>query len=146
MPTPLPVAAPVSTPVPMPPAAAPPSAPVASAPVVTEASPVSRDTTAIDELLRHMVAAGASDLHLSAGAVPVLRVHGEIKFLSERGALGSDDVEKLVYSIMEDDVRNTFEQLRGCGLRLRDPGCVTFSCERFRRSQRPRYGDPHDPG
>ncbi len=59
-----------------------------------------------------MVAAGASDLHLSAGAVPVLRVHGEIKFLSERGALGSDDVEKLVYSIMEDDVRNTFEQLR----------------------------------
>ncbi len=131
MPTPLPVAAPVSTPVPMPPAAAPPSAPVASAPVVTEASPVSRDTTAIDELLRHMVAAGASDLHLSAGAVPVLRVHGEVKFLSERGALSSSDVEKLVYSIMEDDIRNTFEQLRDADCAYEIPGVSRFRVNVF---------------
>ena len=78
-----------------------------------------------------MVAAGASDLHLSAGAVPVLRVHGEIKFLSERGALGSDDVEKLVYSIMEDDVRNTFEQLRDADCAYEIPGVSRFRVNVF---------------
>ncbi|GMR22098.1 MAG: hypothetical protein BMS9Abin37_0426 [Acidobacteriota bacterium] len=120
-----------------PPAAALPSAPVArapvvaSAPVVAKASPLSRDTKAIDELLRHMVEAGASDLHLSAGAVPVLRVHGEIKFLNERGALSSDDVEKLVYSIMEDDVRNTFEELRDADCAYEIPGVSRFRVNVF---------------
>ncbi len=128
---PIPAAPVAPTPMPTPPAAAPPSAPVASAPVVTEASPVSRDTSAMDELLRHMVAAGASDLHLSAGAVPVLRVHGEVKFLSERGALSSDDVRKLVYSILEDDVRNTFEQLRDVDCAYQIPGVSRFRVNVF---------------
>ena len=129
-----PVASTPMAPAPMPtppPVAAPPRVPVASAPVVTEASPVSRDTSAMDELLRHMVAAGASDLHLSAGAVPVLRVHGEIKFLSERGALSSDDVRKLVYSILEDDVRNTFEQLRDADCAYEIPGVSRFRVNVF---------------
>ena len=78
-----------------------------------------------------MVAAGASDLHLSAGAVPVLRVHGEIKFLSERGALSSDDVEKLVYSILEDNVRNTFEKLRDADCAYEIPGVSRFRVNVF---------------
>ena len=106
-------------------------APVVTAPAVTKASPVGRDTSAIDELLRHMVEAGASDLHLSAGAVPVLRVHGEIKFLSERGVLSSDDVEKLVYSIMEDDIRNTFEELRDADCAYEIPGVSRFRVNVF---------------
>ncbi len=37
------------------------------------------DTTSIDRLLRAMAAKGASDLHLSTGAVPMLRLHGEMQ-------------------------------------------------------------------
>jgi len=107
------------------------SAPVASAPAVTKASPAGRDTAAIDELLRHMVEAGASDLHLSADAVPVLRVHGEIKFLSERGALSSDDVKKLVYSILDDDVRATFEERRDADCAYEIPGVSRFRVNVF---------------
>ena len=136
-----PAAADVPTPAPPPPAAAHThapvahapvaSAPVASAPAVTKASPAGRDTAAIDELLRHMVEAGASDLHLSADAVPVLRVHGEIKFLSERGALSSDDVKKLVYSILDDDVRATFEERRDADCAYEIPGVSRFRVNVF---------------
>ncbi len=125
-----------AAPTPPPPAPSPPkAAPVASAPVVTQASPGKRDTTAIDELLRHMVEAGASDLHLSAGAVPVLRVHGEIKFLSERGVLSSDDVKKLVYSILDDDVRKTFEELRDADCAYEIPGVSRFRVNVFEDRQ-----------
>ena len=46
-------------------------------------SPTRRVTRrAWTDLLREMVSSEASDLHLSADAVPVLRVHGEIRFLN----------------------------------------------------------------
>ena len=78
-----------------------------------------------------MVAAGASDLHLSVGSVPVLRVHGEIKFMNERGALSSDDLEKLVYPIMEPDIRKTFEELRDADCAYEIPGVSRFRVNVF---------------
>ncbi len=66
----------------------------------------------IDDLLREMVAKKASDLHLSAGSHPVMRIHGEIHFLRDRPALSSDDIHALVTEVMTDKARADFESLR----------------------------------
>jgi twitching motility protein PilT len=54
--------------------------PSASAPaaVPSNALVAGADTTNIDRLLRAMTARGASDLHLSTGMVPIIRLHGEM--------------------------------------------------------------------
>ena len=114
---------------PSPPGAPPVAPPVA--PALTSAAAESRGPSGMDELLRHMVASEASDLHLSADAVPVLRVHGEIKFLNERGVLSSDDVKKLVFSIIPDEVRDTFEEFRDADCAYEIPGVSRFRVNVF---------------
>ncbi len=127
-PTPVAPAPPAAAAAPSPPQAqAQPQAPTPSAPAVE----INRDTSAIDDLLREMVTSSASDLHLSAGAVPVLRIHGEIKFLKERGVLGSEDVQRLIYSILPDDVRETFERLRDADCAYEIPGLSRFRVNVF---------------
>src|SRR5262249_51838410 len=50
----------------------------------------------IDEILHDMISRKASDLHLSAGAVPVMRIHGEVHFMKDRPALTSDAILALM--------------------------------------------------
>jgi twitching motility protein PilT len=127
-----------STPVVSPPVSAP-KPPVSATPPKSSAAPAvssgglpsERDTSEMDELLRDMVSADASDLHLSAGAVPVHRVHGEVKFLNERGAMSSDDVRNLVFSILPDDVRATFEERRDADYAYEIPGVSRFRVNVF---------------
>ena len=85
----------------------------------------------MDELLRLMVSSEASDLHLSAGSCPVLRVHGEVQFLKDRGVLDSDIVKDLVYSILDDEVRETFEEHRDADCAYAIPGLSRFRVNVF---------------
>jgi twitching motility protein PilT len=63
----------------------------------------------IDALLREMVAKKASDLHLSAGNHPVMRIDGEVHFLRSSAPLASSDVREMAYEIMTDKARADFE-------------------------------------
>ena len=56
-----------------------------------------QDLLSIDDLLEQMVARGASDLHLSAGAPPTLRVRGEMIRLEELGKLMPADTQQLLH-------------------------------------------------
>ena len=47
---------------------------------------------------------GGSDLHLSAGALPLMRLHGQLTPIEDR-ALSRDEVHKMVYEILNDDQR-----------------------------------------
>jgi twitching motility protein PilT len=67
----------------------------------------------ITQLLAFGVEQGASDCHLSSGEPPMLRVHGDLKRL-EHPALTKEDVHTLVYDIMNDTQRKTFEETREC--------------------------------
>jgi twitching motility protein PilT len=77
-------------------------------PTRTDLSRASGGANAIDEILRVMLARSASDLHLSAGNRPVLRVHGEIVFLGDRPMLGPKEVLELMRPIMTDRAREDF--------------------------------------
>ena len=49
-----------------------------------------RPVNSIDELLEHMVARDASDLHVTVGTPPVIRVRGEVERVDEFAALTSE--------------------------------------------------------
>ncbi len=85
----------------------------------------------MEELLRLMVSSDASDIHLSSGSYPVMRVHGEVGFLTDRGVLGKDDVRSLVYGLMNPGLRQEFEQCRDADLAYEIPGLSRFRVNVF---------------
>jgi twitching motility protein PilT len=65
----------------------------------------------IDELLRYAAKYGASDLHITAGNPPIIRVNGRLKKIPGP-VLGADDAQALVYSILTDEQREAVERKR----------------------------------
>lgn len=64
----------------------------------------------ITELLRFAVSEEASDIHVSSGEPPIMRINGSMKRL-DHPALSGDDVHRMVYDIMSDKQRKDFEEL-----------------------------------
>ena len=62
----------------------------------------------ISELLAFSVKNKASDLHLSAGLPPMIRVHGDIRRINVP-ALNNQEVRAMVYDIMSDSQRKQYE-------------------------------------
>ncbi len=63
----------------------------------------------MDDLLRTTVERGASDLHLTVGLPPVLRINGKLR-LTEYPRLSPDETKRLVYSILNDKQKEKFEK------------------------------------
>jgi len=63
----------------------------------------------IDTLLRLMFEKGASDLHLTVGVPPMLRIDGEIT-PTEFEKLRPDDCQNIIYSILTDEQKEKFER------------------------------------
>jgi twitching motility protein PilT len=63
----------------------------------------------INELLERVLALRGSDLHLSAGSPPVIRVHGEMTPLDEFPVLNGSQIRQMVYSIITQKQRERFE-------------------------------------
>ena len=67
----------------------------------------------VTELLVFGVEQGASDCHLSAGEPPMIRIHGDLKKL-DYPAMSREEVHSLIYDIMGDAQRKTFEETHEC--------------------------------
>jgi twitching motility protein PilT len=63
----------------------------------------------MDELLKELVLKSASDLHLTVGAPPMLRIDGEI-YPTQYERLTPDTVQRLVYSLLTDRQKEKFEE------------------------------------
>jgi twitching motility protein PilT len=63
----------------------------------------------ISELLIFAVENKGSDLHISAGEPPVVRIHGEMRKV-EVPALDKDDVHNMIYDILNDQQRKAYEE------------------------------------
>ena len=64
----------------------------------------------ISELLTLTNAKGASDLHLSSGNIPMIRVNGDMIVIEDCPVLTSENVKTMVYSVMTDFQRSNFEE------------------------------------
>jgi twitching motility protein PilT len=64
----------------------------------------------ISELLAFSVKNKASDLHLSAGLPPMIRVHGDVRRIN-LPPLEHKDVHGMIYDIMNDGQRKAYEEM-----------------------------------
>jgi len=65
--------------------------------------------THINELLERVVDLGGSDLHMSTGLHPAVRVNGEMKQLTEFEVLNPSEIRRMVYDILTQKQREKFE-------------------------------------
>ena len=63
----------------------------------------------IDELLRQMKQQGASDLHLTSGSAPFMRVHGEMVKLNYKN-VSPDTCQGLIFEILNEKQKEIFTQ------------------------------------
>ncbi len=63
----------------------------------------------IDALLRELFEKGGSDLHLTVGAPPALRLHGEMEMMDYE-KLRPETCQALVYSVLTDEQKEKFEK------------------------------------
>lgn len=88
----------------------------------------------ITELLKFGVQSGASDLHLSAGLPPMMRVHGDVKQLNFP-PLEHKDVHAMVYDIMNDHQRKFYESELECDFSYEIPNVSRFRVNAFNQSR-----------
>lgn len=62
----------------------------------------------IDELFKLMVSKGASDLHLTTGAPPFLRIHGDMVALSDRANVTAEECQHLIFEILTPKQKKNF--------------------------------------
>ncbi len=63
----------------------------------------------LPELLQKTIQAGASDLHLTTGSPPQIRVDGKLHPI-EQAVLTAGDTKRLAYSVMTDGQKHAFEE------------------------------------
>ncbi|MGH8490291.1 MAG: type IV pilus twitching motility protein PilT, partial [Gammaproteobacteria bacterium] len=88
----------------------------------------------IGELLAFSVKNGASDLHLSAGLPPMIRVDGDIRRINVP-ALEHKVVHGLVYDIMNDKQRKDFEEFLECDFSFEIPSLARFRVNAFNQNR-----------
>ena len=84
----------------------------------------------ITELLAFAVKNKASDLHLSAGLPPMIRVHGDIRRIN-LPPMEHEDVHAMVYDIMSDAQRKTYEENLECDFSFAVPNLARFRVNAF---------------
>jgi twitching motility protein PilT len=67
------------------------------------------DDISINELLEYVLQYRGSDLHITAGSPPVIRVHGELRPLPDFPVLNGSQIRQMVYSIITQKQREKFE-------------------------------------
>jgi twitching motility protein PilT len=88
--------------------------------------PATSQTSSIDELLERMVAQGASDLHVTTGSEPAIRVNGRLQRLDDVGRLSADDSQRLLYRILSTEQQKQLEIKRQIDLSYSIPGLARF--------------------
>ena len=84
----------------------------------------------IDQFLRLMFQQKASDLHLTAGAPPIMRLNGELQRIKFR-ELSHADMQALIFEIMTPAQRAEFEQRSDLDFAYEVPGVARFRVNVF---------------
>ena len=67
------------------------------------------DDVHVNDLLEQVITLRGSDLHLTAGSHPVIRVNGELRPLTDFPVLNGSQIRQMVYSIISQKQREKFE-------------------------------------
>ncbi|MEE8058806.1 MAG: type IV pilus twitching motility protein PilT [Pseudomonadales bacterium] len=88
----------------------------------------------ITELLAFSAKQGASDLHLSAGLPPMIRVDGDVRRIN-LPPMEHKQVHNLIYEIMNDKQRKDFEEFLETDFSFEVPGVARFRVNAFNQNR-----------
>ena len=88
----------------------------------------------ITELLAFSAKQGASDLHLSAGLPPMIRVDGDVRRIN-LPPMEHKEVHRLIYDIMNDRQRKDFEEFLETDFSFEVPGVARFRVNAFTQNR-----------
>ena len=88
----------------------------------------------ISELLAFSVSNKASDLHLSSGLPPMIRVHGDVRRLNV-APLEHKEVHGMIYDIMNDSQRKAYEEALECDFSFEIPGLARFRVNAYNQER-----------
>ncbi|MYM81409.1 PilT/PilU family type 4a pilus ATPase [Duganella sp. FT50W] len=88
----------------------------------------------ISELLAFSVKSQASDLHLSAGLPPMIRVHGDVRRIN-LPPLAHKDVHGMIYDIMNDSQRKLYEEMLEIDFSFAIPGLARFRVNAYNQER-----------
>jgi len=88
----------------------------------------------ITELLAFSAKQGASDLHLSSGLPPMIRVDGDVRRIN-LPAMEHKEVHSLIYDIMNDKQRKDFEEFLETDFSFEVPGVARFRVNAFNQNR-----------
>lgn len=74
----------------------------------SDVPPKLSDTSKIDELLRYAIQHNASDLHITAGYPPIVRIDGELMEISE-AVITPEEAESLILPVLSEEKRELLE-------------------------------------
>jgi twitching motility protein PilT len=80
----------------------------------------------IDELLERMVEANASDLHVTTGTPPAIRVRGEVERLDGFDPMTGEETQQLLYRILSSEQQKLLELNRQLDFSYSMPGLARF--------------------
>jgi twitching motility protein PilT len=119
-----------------PPAVAAPNA-AASSPQadLTSGHPASTRRLVLDDLLMHVVATAGSDLHLTAGAPPTVRVRGSMVHVEGYDELQPEVLQSALYGVMTERQRKVFEETLELDFAYAVPGQARFRVNVFQQRE-----------
>lgn len=90
----------------------------------------------IVELLKFSVSQKASDLHLSAGEPPLLRINGDVKKINV-DKLDEKQVQSMLHDIMKDNQKKEFDENWECDFSFEIQGLARFRVNAFMQNRGP---------
>src|SRR3989454_10502902 len=87
----------------------------------------------ISDLLQILVDRGASDLHVTTGTYPQIRVAGRLVPLTEFEVLTPQDTQRLAYSVLNESQKQRFEEQNELDLSFGIQGLARFRCNVYRQ-------------
>ncbi len=88
----------------------------------------------ISELLAFAVRNHASDLHLSAGLPPMIRVHGDVRRIN-LPPMSHKEVHAMIYEVMNDGLRKRYEEHLEVDFSFELPGVARFRVNAFNQDR-----------
>jgi twitching motility protein PilT len=89
--------------------------------------------TTMHDLLSILVERGASDLHITTGIHPQIRVYGKLVALTQFEQLTPQDTQRLAYSVLNERQKQKFEEDNELDLSFGIQGMARFRCNIYRQ-------------
>jgi twitching motility protein PilT len=98
---------------------------------MSQQPPAAQPPANLHQLLKAMIQKGASDLHITTGTPPQLRIDGELVPMSVLPPLSPVDTKQICYSILTDQQKHKFEEESELDLSFGVKSLARFRCNLF---------------